>query len=270
MNIYRNFQILRWSLFAVAIIAAGLLNVFLYIPILHDDKSIITTLTLCVFLAAAIIPPAVYLRSRMRRISDVLFKDCDPEKYNELTSILVQKTKGSTRIWRLLELSYGLLCQGKYMEARAALENIPRFEATRTGRMQSMSCQLLLFMIHLGLKDLGNAEMYLKEFKRMIFDINMVKEKQRPALIKTSELAQASLDIAKGNFENAEQIFLEETQRSISNLTKVISKYTLGEIYMHYKRFEEAREAFEYIVAHGNKLYMVEQAREKLESLAEQ
>ena len=53
-----------------------------------------------------------------------------------------------------------------------------------------------------------------------------------------------------------------------SNYARVSTTLELGRVFAHFGRTDEARQAFEYVLSHGNQLHAVTQAREALAALA--
>ena len=80
------------------------------------------------------------------------------------------------------------------------------------------------------------------------------------------------LHMERGHYGGAESIFLLAFYGANKNnyYARASAKYTLGEIYRHEGRMGKAREAFAYVVEHGNKLYIVEKAKQSLEELAKE
>jgi lipopolysaccharide biosynthesis regulator YciM len=72
----------------------------------------------------------------------------------------------------------------------------------------------------------------------------------------------------KGVFDNAENFYNEIFHKASSNYEKTNAKFRLGKIYLHFKDTARAKEAFEYVVSHGNKLHIVEEANEYLKQMS--
>ena len=85
--------------------------------------------------------------------------------------------------------------------------------------------------------------------------------------LRQSQIDDIRLEMVNGHFENAEKTYRNVFDNAKSNFERASAMLRLGETYQHYDRNEEAREAFEYVVAHGNKLYAVTLAKQHLASL---
>lgn len=77
-----------------------------------------------------------------------------------------------------------------------------------------------------------------------------------------------ALNLRKGNYDGLEQYYENEFESSKDMLSKIFIKMKLGKIYLYYKKTAEAKEAFEYVIQHGNKLYKVQEAEKYLEQLS--
>jgi len=79
--------------------------------------------------------------------------------------------------------------------------------------------------------------------------------------------ARYALNIENGNYDGAEQFFVEAFEKNKGAMSKVNSKYTLGKIYLHQGRLAEAERAFEYAVEFGGSSIYRARATERLEAL---
>ena len=125
-----------------------------------------------------------------------------------------------------------------------------------------------LFICHLLNNDLSAAEQCLIQMEQALNDPKLRKS-YRQLYADAYHKKQLLFNMAKGDDTGCENAFEQAYKNSTSTLNKVAAKYTLGKIYLHQNKMDEAIETFTYAVRHGgNSRYAIE-ASAQLEQLGE-
>lgn len=112
----------------------------------------------------------------------------------------------------------------------------------------------------LSMKDFVKAENWLWYMKDLIDHSKHInREKQQYEDVYLQK--QCIFGMANGVYDGAEQIINSMFNNAQNELQRVSAKYILGQIYSHDLQPEKAKNAFEYVVAHGNKLVKVNEAK---------
>ncbi len=206
---------------------------------------------------------------RIKEVGNLLSQQCDPDAYIEKTQRLLDKaTKGghtaNTLMFRL-NLSAGLSAEGRFEEALAATPDTVLFKNDRNGRLGRFTVNHNTYVAFLSL---GNMEQAALALERLHDSLNALKDNKLYKMVQhLSQLDSIRFEMVNGHFENAENAYRNTFDKAKSNIERVSAMLRLGETYQHYGRNEEAREAFEYVIAHGNKLYAVTLAKQLLASM---
>jgi tetratricopeptide (TPR) repeat protein len=75
-------------------------------------------------------------------------------------------------------------------------------------------------------------------------------------------------EMENGRFDDAESVFQDMFDSAHDNYMRVYAMLALGRIHAHFRQIDRACQAFEYVIAHGNKLYAVTLAEKHLISLS--
>ena len=118
--------------------------------------------------------------------------------------------------------------------------------------------------------DLASAENALNDMRASL-DNPKLKPKLKKALrtiyYTTYTEKLFLLNMAKGDYGGAEQIFTVQYYREDTMYAKVKAVFTLGRIYLHEGRTKDAESAFQYVIEHGNKLSLVQEAKQRLDDI---
>ena len=208
---------------------------------------------------------------RVRKTLALLNEQCGPDAYlwqaqQLLDRMLRQGTTTGVLLWRL-NLSAGLSAAGRYHEALYALPDHRLFRNNRRGKMLQAFCHNngCAALIELGLRDPARQALTM-----MYGAIDGLKpDKAQDRLSRLYRLNYAEYAMAEGRFDGAEATFREAFDTAENNRGRVCAMMALGRVHAHFGRTDEARAAFEYVAAHGNRLHAVAQARKELDALAE-
>lgn len=212
------------------------------------------------------------MKYQTEKINKIYTDDCDPQTFTAVCRDMLSKFSGMKRRINLsfvkINICAGLLGLGEYQEALQIMSGITLNTETKTGKIIATVYHNNICSVYIELGDLEKAMHHISEMQKALAGL---KENNRIKKIfdVRCRVLQARIKMAEGNYDNAESVFTWAFDRMASENGRVGIKYTLGEVYLHNGDKERAREAFEYVVAHGNKLHIVEEAKKYLQQIAE-
>ncbi len=251
------------------IIAAGAVYILYFnnLPIFHKYPALMLLYCFIVIpLPYAAVP--MYARTLSNRINGILFNDCDPAPYIGVYEHIIAGFKDMNQPRMLpnlqISLSSGLAAAGRYSEA---YEILNQFSISGSGRAKNISRivyhnNLLLVCLKLGLVDEAEENLDL-----LIKAVATLKPSDYNKYKRHHLRAQYGVNMARGIYDYAEKAFNELFETSESNFERAAAKFSLASVYVHFGDIPRAKEALEYVVTHGNKLHIVEEAKESLAQL---
>jgi len=212
------------------------------------------------------------LSDSLGKIVNILINDCDPEKFIINWLPLIKKTTHSkiannVNTFLFLNLSTGFLEAGKDEEMLNAIEGVNDFPNNRCGNSYRLFYYNNLFCYYMKIQDLKKAENWLW-YMRDIMDHSKLTSQVRQQYDAIYVQKKCIFDMEQKNYDGAEQIMNSMFSNAKNELQRVSAKFMLGKIYLHDSQIEKAKGAFEYVVAHGNKLAKVDIAQGYLKSLS--
>jgi hypothetical protein len=249
----------------------ALVSLILALYLSDPEPSVITIILIVLYavsLACWLLSLYLNLR-RLRKTLALLNEQCDPDAYLLKTRKLLDRairwgTTDDVLLWRL-NVAAGLIAAGRYHEALYTLPDHRLFRDNRRGKLQQAICHHNGFAVFLGLGMTDAARQALTMMHGAAGGLKPGKAQAR--LSHLYRLYYARYTMAQGDFDGAEAVFREAIDKAESNYARVSTTLELGRVYAHFGRTDEARQAFEYVISHGNKLYAVAQAREELAAL---
>jgi FimV-like protein len=215
-----------------------------------------------------------YRISALRKMERLLFELCDPEAFLEVygefvgmlgeadinTDVFAYDLKlGFEMYW--FTLCEGYTASGDYSGALEFLNEIAEHTPQKQEKQYSVLCRYQLCLVNLALGDTDQAE---RQLDHLVKAIALLSPKDNLKYVKYLQTAQYSVNIALGVYDYAEKAFADLYDTSENEYERVNSKFALAKVYLHSGDTTRAREALEYVVAHGNKLHIVEEAKERL------
>jgi tetratricopeptide (TPR) repeat protein len=200
---------------------------------------------------------------------DLLNKDCDPEAFGKIYKEIFERRSKKNKPcpnWCYINLSTALIESGAYDEAAGILAYIKYFESNKKGNVECLIYNSNLISIFLHRNEIDRALEILNKSKKII-DVLRIKEKERVQWNSLYKRWTYLTHIHQGNFLNAESVFSSEFENAKTNFARVNAMFTLGIIFMHFNDFKKAKIEFEYVVQHGNKLFIATKARELLNNM---
>jgi hypothetical protein len=247
----------------------ALVSVVLILYLTDPEPSIETIILITVSLVCWLLSLYLNLRGNRKTLA-LLNEQCDPDAYLLKTQKLLDRairwgTTAEELTWRMT-VATGLIAAGRYHEALYTLPDHRLFRNSRRGRLQQAFCHHNGFAVFLGLGMTDAARQALTMMHGAVGGLKPGKAQER--LSHLYRLYYARYSMAQGDFDGAEAVFREAIDKAENNYARISATLELGRVYAHFGRADEARQAFEYVLSHGNKLYAVAQAREALAALA--
>ena len=202
------------------------------------------------------------------KISLTLTNECDPYKYIKAISPLVIKAKNKDlKTFLMLRLAARYGDCGAFEQSKELLDSIQLSKKAASSIRVSNHIMYYNSLITYYLKEnnIDKALDYLRLFEDMLQNKKLLRA-TKTIMEKAYNNKVFQLNMASGNYEGAEDFYMSFFD-SGNLYNKVGDKYSLSLIYEHYGRNEEAVQALSYVVENGNKLYIVQQARQKLAEL---
>lgn len=203
-------------------------------------------------------------RHIVKKVSPLLLNDCDPEKF--LGAVYASMPPGRPKrpqyIWTML-LYEGHYAAGRYADALDELIFLSGSKRGLTNSFQKAGYQLNLAEVSTALGKLEEAGQALERCK-LIFEHDKIYAKLKDSLQKTYRFELYKQQVAQSNDNGAEAVFKERFAEAQHEYNRVGAKYHLALFFQHTGKAEKAKEAFEYVVAHGNRLHIAALAREQL------
>ena len=197
------------------------------------------------------------------KIVEIYTQKCDPYEYIVRYEKVLKRPLGNMRTFVLLNLSSGYLAIGDLQKTMQIFNSNLEFKKNRAGILNKVfyfnnSCVYCLQGC-----DIANAEIMLEH---MLEGLNHEKfpKQQYDYYYNRYIEKQYVLNMLKGNYTGAEEVFSIQFNREKTKLGKVTAKYHLGRVYLHLNKLDAAVAAFEYVVSNGNKTYYVGKSLEFL------
>ena len=198
----------------------------------------------------------VYAAKLNNKIVKIYTEECDPYTYINKYENILKRGLGNARTFVLINLSSGYLTIENSEKAKQILDGIKSFPNNKRGIESQVVFYNNLCSYYLQINDIPNAEKMLENMLCFLQNEKFPKQRYDRTYNHYTD-KQYSINIAKGIFNGAEEVFSIQFNREKTKLGKIFAKYQLGKIYIHFERFEEAKEAFEYVINNGNKTYYV-------------
>lgn len=263
--LYKHYKalVLGWTITAVA----AYILFFNNLPVFHTYPALMFLYFLIVIPLLYVAVP-LYARTLASRINGILFDDCDPAPYIGIYEDIVAEFKNMNQPRMLpnlqISLSAGLAAAGRYSEAYETLKQCSVYGNSRASNISRVVYynNLISVCIKLGVAD--EAEDSLDS---MIKSIALLKQKDYKKYERHLKRAQYIVNIARGVYDYAEKAFTNFFETSQNNFERAASKFSLASVYAHFGDIPRAKEALEYVIAYGNKLHIVEEAKRQLKNI---
>lgn len=231
---------------------------------LKAPNDFVSFMLFILWLALTILISYWYAIRKYKKLNNLLLEKCDPPQYiNALDKLLRKRVPAALRTGLLLNLSTGFLSLRDAENAGRILCSITCFPNTRVNAANKVVYYSNFFTMSLYGGNVQNAALSLDYMKYALAD-GRIKGKDRQKSAITFQQDFLVFNVRNGNLEGAEQNFIEWFRNADTMFSKVNAQFSLGEVYLHSNKPDEARAAFAYAAEHGNKLYIAQKAREYL------
>ncbi len=252
----------------LGLIAVSAMWVYCIISILKGAWGIyigIIALTLLSSAAAALITSLTREKDPYPKLINILYESCSPEAFVIEMRTQLDKEKGKRFSFKknklLICLGTGNYAAGRYQEALDELLNAVGRSPIRVSRAVAAGFYHLLFLIYV---ELDKLDMAREALGKMIAAAHRLKGKAGRLFKQRFAEGIYMLRVATGVYENADAVFMNSFKSARNNYERVTAAFMLGRIYEHFGQNAETKGAFEYVVEHGEKLYIAELAAKRL------
>ena len=215
------------------------------------------------FILAAIIA-TIFAAKINNKIVEILTQKCDPYEFIIRYEKILKKPIGNMRTWVLLNLSSGYLTIGDLQKTIQIFDSNLEFKNNRAGILNKFIYFNNACAYCLQGYDIANAEIMLENMLESLKHEKFPKQ-QYDHYYNFYIEKQYAINVSKGNYTGAEEVFSIQFNREKTQLGKVAAKYNLGRVYLHLNNLEAAVVAFEYVVSNGNKTFYVGKSLEFLD-----
>lgn len=202
-----------------------------------------------------------------KSLNRILFERCDPDEYLRIYRYIIHTLhrKGKPLHFSyFLSYSEGLIAAGKYQDALDVLNSIKGFGSGRNRYKGIAAYYNNLCAAYLGLGKTDKARESYKGIEK-----SFAAEKQGGEVRGYSYISKSFLiKMQQSAYKGTENFFRNMSEEARTKLERLTAKYYLGEVCLHNGSTSGAKEAFEYVTANGNKLHIVEEAKERLSAIA--
>ncbi len=254
------------------------LYAFVLVPVAIVIAVGITILTDKVFLSVAIaivllligaLGLEILARKRYFAKCSLLTEDCDPEAYRDfLIEVLSNKISKDTRLEVQLNLSYAHYHCGDFEQMKNILEalDLRQLKSKKENlKYESLKFEYYNMWLFYFLKfdDLESAEKVLNDIDEWFLNSHEMVRNLKEGNVRT---AHFSVESRKGEIPRIEEKVFQYVSTD-KPFYKVSDKNFLGKYYLRFGMTDKAKECFEFVAKHGNKLYMVKEAESILRDL---
>lgn len=203
-------------------------------------------------------------QKRLKRITSIMTEECDPYKFIEqILPLAQQKNRQYAKTLLLTNLAAGYINAGDMIQAKTVLSDIAKI-GTNNPILRANVCNLWT-VVFLNENNISNIPPALADLLKYS---NQIKQKNlKYTVLRCYNSLTALYNLLSGKTDGAEQVFKLQLENSTHLLDKNISHYNLAMLYIKQNRIDEAKQALQFVITNGNKLYIATKAKEKLTQL---
>jgi len=201
----------------------------------------------------------------LNRIISIMVDECRVLESIELLIRCYKMSKGGSRKKQVaLQLVSAYSCFGDNTQAKRVLDEISELRKKEKPSAASDATYILYWLSwNLNENRLEQAIDCLEQVKAVISS-GQLRERDHYQIIYCFMEAQMAIHIKQGNYAGSEFFYRAALLGAQNLLNKVSCMNALGKTYLHYERFDEARDAFSFVVQNGGDSYYVEKAKQQL------
>ena len=262
--LYKDLKILYWIAILLIGVPGGIYGAW-------KENLVLILIAVLVVPFVSVVILSIIGNNRFNNLNKIRETNCNiAEFYNGLTELL-SKCKNPKKLNPQilnafnLNIAVAFIDMGRYQDALNILMGIApqSFGKGFTGAQGRAVLFNNLAFAYIGLGDLESAEKLLVEMKKAIDDPklkNMDKIKNQLFDLYTGK--KMLIQIEKGNFEGAEQIFLMLLEKADNNMHQVYVSYNLARIYLNGGNTEKAKRYVDFVMQYGgDTVYKTELAK---------
>lgn len=151
---------------------------------------------------------------------------------------------------------------GRYVESLEILKSISDDDLNAITDLAKATYCSNMMSTYIALDDIENAEIWLANTKT---SFNTLRDITKLKLENALKMNTAEIFLLKGDFDCAEELLGEIKPPHLAS--ELEFRRMRAKLNIHKNNLDDARSDLEYIVAKGNKLYIVEKAKKLLEEL---
>lgn len=195
---------------------------------------------------------------------------CDPESYLAQTKKRFKSTHRSKDEQLVLAyMAEALLGMGRWQEAKTALDQMDGNEWTKRRDETAFLYLEDRLRLHLMKRETEKAKTVLEDMKELLAFCRLPLT-SKEALSRRYFNALHQVGMQQGAFAEAEAFFALSAQTAVTEYDRVTSRYLHGMACRGLGRLEEALQDLQYVIINGNRLSIVQQAKEITPLLLEQ
>jgi tetratricopeptide (TPR) repeat protein len=204
----------------------------------------------------------------LKRAIRILDDECDPEKFLEIVNeILAHNISKHFKVVLLINRSVALSHLGKYEESMELLKSIdidkfPIHPLTKLLYYDNLAGAYF----QAGESEKGKT---LLEKTEQILLGAMVDRKVKESHMQRINLNKTEIMINENRLDEAAKILLDNLQTNRHKMSTVNINYTLAEIFLKQGKTADAKKHLNFVIENGNKLIMVQEAKEMLADIVD-
>ncbi len=204
------------------------------------------------------------------RIRDILFEGCDPDRYLAALGPLLRRRSLPSVVLVMLQNDAGVgrFARGDHEIARDTLANLRPSGMKRQRRLvaAAIAYNRAAFSLHFG--DLEDARRQRDEMERVVSEATP-SERRRQRLASRLDDLDYAIRLEEGDAVGVREHFEASLRDAKSEYERMMAHHRLSQIYRATGEERLEREHLDAIVAHGNGLWIVPVARQRLAQLSE-
>lgn len=198
-------------------------------------------------------------RQQLTMVQNILWEDCDPERYAAVMELLAAESKQDKPFFNLCRIQ-GLCAAGRMQEAAVALDLVYIQRADLGIQLLYLRCA---FDSHLFLGELETARRLRQETAALI---QQNRPGQHSAIQRVLRMMDASLALAEHRWEESRALETQIYDEAFNPYQLASSAYRLGRAELADGEIESGKAHLQEAVSKGGRLYAAAEAKRLLDS----
>ena len=223
-----------------------------------DDIFIGSLVGLFIVLFLFIMPVVMYYSIKLRKWLNILLVNCDPVTFIEMGNGFINNKQYNQFIIKLNQ-STGLIENGDFEQAKTMLLSFDLNAVEFKNIPTKLVYYCNLFFCYLRLNQQDEAYEVYNQLK----SIRITNHKQ----LEVKKNIELHYLLSQGQYDDCKQLLEREMNNCVTNSNYVNKLYCLAQIELEEGYVDSAKEKLTEVVQKGNKLYIAQQAKQRLEQL---